>query len=73
MLARPHDAVQNRRMSTATSRRVGYVGLGNLGFHLAHSLLKAGHQLTVTDLNRSLAEPLIAAGASATPIAPLSV
>jgi 3-hydroxyisobutyrate dehydrogenase len=45
------------------SQRVGYIGLGNLGFHLAHSLVKAGHQVTVTDLNRSIAEPLLAAGA----------
>jgi len=50
-------------MSSTTSRRVGYIGLGNLGFHLAHSLLKAGHQVTVTDLDRGLAEPLLAAGA----------
>ncbi len=49
--------------STTTPRRVGYIGLGNLGFHLAHSLLKAGHQVTVTDLDRTLAEPLLAAGA----------
>jgi 3-hydroxyisobutyrate dehydrogenase len=48
---------------TSSPRRVGYVGLGNLGFHLAHSLLKAGHTLTITDLNRSLAEPLLAKGA----------
>ena len=46
------------------SQRVGYIGLGNLGFHLAHSLVKAGHQVTVTDLNRAIAEPLLAAGAS---------
>ena len=51
-------------MTSSTSRRVGYVGLGNLGFHLAHSLLKAGHQLTITDLNKSLAEPLLVAGAT---------
>ena len=37
MLARFHSAVQNRLMSTATSRRVGYVGLGNLGFALVGS------------------------------------
>ena len=48
---------------TATPRRVGYIGLGNLGFHLAHSLLKAGHTVTVTDLSRELAEPLLAKGA----------
>jgi 3-hydroxyisobutyrate dehydrogenase len=46
------------------SQRVGYIGLGNLGFHLAHSLVKAGHQVTVTDLNRAIAEPLLAAGAT---------
>ncbi|MFZ4720829.1 MAG: NAD(P)-dependent oxidoreductase [Ilumatobacteraceae bacterium] len=48
---------------TSTPRRVGYVGLGNLGFHLARCLLKAGHTVTVSDLNRSLAEPLLAEGA----------
>ena len=49
---------------TTTARRVGYIGLGNLGFHLAHSLLKAGHQLTITDLSKDLAEPLLAKGAT---------
>jgi 3-hydroxyisobutyrate dehydrogenase len=46
------------------AQRVGYIGLGNLGFHLAHSLVKAGHQVTVTDLNPAIAAPLLAAGAS---------
>ncbi|MEI8239659.1 MAG: NAD(P)-dependent oxidoreductase, partial [Actinomycetota bacterium] len=46
-----------------TARNVGYIGLGNLGFHLAHSLLRSGHRVTITDLDRSLAEPLIAKGA----------
>ena len=48
---------------TSTPRRVGYVGLGNLGFHLAHSLLKAGHHVTITDLSKDLTEPLLAKGA----------
>ena len=39
------------------------MGLGNLGFHLAHSLVRAGHEVTVTDLDRSVAEPLLAMGA----------
>jgi 3-hydroxyisobutyrate dehydrogenase len=43
--------------------RVGYIGLGNLGSHLAMSLLRAGHPVTVTDLHRDLADGLIAAGA----------
>ena len=36
----------------AMSERIGYVGLGNLGVHLAMSLLKAGHEVVVTDLHR---------------------
>jgi 3-hydroxyisobutyrate dehydrogenase len=50
-------------MSSNEPRNVGYIGLGNLGFHLAHSLLRCGHHVTVTDLDRSLAEPLLAEGA----------
>ncbi|MEP7203775.1 MAG: NAD(P)-dependent oxidoreductase [Ilumatobacteraceae bacterium] len=46
------------------SKRVGFVGLGNLGVHLAHSLLRAGHQLTINDLNRSAAASLESAGAT---------
>ena len=43
--------------------RVGYVGLGNLGVHLAGSLLRAGHRIVVSDLNRDAAAPLVVAGA----------
>ncbi len=46
------------------AEQVGYVGLGNLGVHLATSLLRAGHQVTVTDLHRDLADGLILAGAT---------
>ena len=48
-------------MSNETA--VGYVGLGNLGVHLAASLLRAGYRVTVTDLNREAAAGLLAAGA----------
>lgn len=43
--------------------RVGFIGLGNLGSKLAGSLLRNGVDLTVRDLDRSAAEPLLAAGA----------
>jgi 3-hydroxyisobutyrate dehydrogenase len=43
--------------------RLGFVGLGNLGRHLAASLLRAGFPLTVHDLRAEAAEPLVAAGA----------
>ena len=44
-------------------RRVGFVGVGHLGAHLAASLLRAGYPLTVHDRDREAAARLIAAGA----------
>ncbi len=41
----------------------GYIGLGNLGGHLAASLIRAGHQVTVYDRNTALAERHAAMGA----------
>ena len=41
----------------------GFIGLGNLGGHLAASLLRAGFNVSVNDLNRDLADRLIATGA----------
>ncbi len=43
--------------------RYGFIGLGNLGQNLAASLVRAGFDVTVSDLNRSAAAPLLAAGA----------
>ena len=42
----------------------GYIGLGNLGANCAGCLLKAGFDVTVFDLNASLAAPLVAQGAT---------
>ncbi len=44
--------------------RIGYIGLGSLGRHLAGSLLRAGFPLTVYDIDREAATELLAAGAS---------
>ena len=44
--------------------RIGYIGLGSLGRHLAGSLLAAGFPVTVHDLDRDAASALLAAGAS---------
>jgi 3-hydroxyisobutyrate dehydrogenase len=44
--------------------RLGVIGLGNLGRHLARSLLRAGFAVTVHDLERARATGLIAAGAT---------
>ena len=42
----------------------GYIGLGNLGGHLAASLIRAGHQVTVYDRDPSLAVRLSEMGAT---------
>ena len=42
----------------------GYIGLGNLGGHLAHSLVRKGYKVTVFDLDRSLAERHLKDGAA---------
>jgi 3-hydroxyisobutyrate dehydrogenase len=43
--------------------RVGFIGLGNLGVHLASSLQRNGFDLTVNDIRKELASDLIAKGA----------
>jgi len=45
-------------------RRLGFVGLGNLGRPLAASLLRAGYAVTVHDRAESTAAPLVADGAA---------
>lgn len=44
--------------------KYSFIGLGNLGAHLAGSLVRAGFGVTVHDLNREAAARLLAAGAS---------
>ncbi|WP_193176901.1 NAD(P)-dependent oxidoreductase [Oricola nitratireducens] len=41
----------------------GFIGLGNLGGHLAASLLRAGFAVSVHDRNRQVADRLVEAGA----------
>ena len=44
-------------------RKVGFIGLGNVGGKLAASLLRNGVDLTVRDLDRVIAQPFIDGGA----------
>ena len=46
------------------NKQLGFIGLGNLGYHLANSLVRAGFALTVHDLNKDAAAGLLAAGAT---------
>ena len=45
-------------------KTVGCIGVGNIGYHLAANLLRGGYAVTVHDLNRTAAEPLLALGAT---------
>src|SRR5271156_6414269 len=44
--------------------RIGFIGLGNMGGSMALNLIKAGHQVTVNDVRRQVAEPHLAGGAT---------
>lgn len=46
------------------TQRLGFIGLGNLGVHLASSLVRAGFAVTVYDLNPNAAAGLLTAGAT---------
>ena len=43
--------------------KVGFIGLGNVGFKLANSLLETGFDISIYDLERSTAKPLEDTGA----------
>jgi 3-hydroxyisobutyrate dehydrogenase len=44
--------------------KYGYIGLGNLGGHIAMSLIRKGFDVVVYDLNKSLGDRHVAAGAT---------
>jgi 3-hydroxyisobutyrate dehydrogenase-like beta-hydroxyacid dehydrogenase len=44
---------------------IGFIGLGQMGFHMAHRLIEAGHRVLVFDTNREAMDRLTALGAHA--------
>ena len=44
--------------------KLGFVGLGNMGRHIARNLVKGGHDLTVFDLRKDASEELLSMGAA---------
>ncbi|CAM6097434.1 unnamed protein product [Calypogeia fissa] len=49
---------------TSSSQNVGFIGLGNMGSHMATNLLKAGHSLCVFDRNPPAMQGFAEKGAS---------
>ena len=48
-----------------TKLNIGFIGLGNMGGPMAANLVKAGHTVTVFDLNQSVVNELASQGAKA--------
>src|SRR3954447_23043999 len=44
--------------------RLGFIGTGNMGRHMARHLIEAGYPLTVNDARRGAAGPLVELGAT---------
>ena len=42
---------------------IGFIGVGNMGAGMANNLLKAGYTLTINDIRRDAAGPLLEKGA----------
>jgi len=46
-------SLKPRGFSTATKKPIGFIGLGNMGNHMANNLLKNGYPLVVHDVNET--------------------
>jgi 3-hydroxyisobutyrate dehydrogenase-like beta-hydroxyacid dehydrogenase len=57
------DLAQVRRQEGVHVMKVGFIGLGTMGAHMAKNAMTGGHDLVVHDINRAAAEPHLAAGA----------
>lgn len=44
--------------------RVGFIGIGYMGRHMAKNIIRGGHELTVFDINRESTDEIIREGAS---------
>uniref|UniRef100_A0A1L8E147 3-hydroxyisobutyrate dehydrogenase n=1 Tax=Nyssomyia neivai TaxID=330878 RepID=A0A1L8E147_9DIPT len=53
-----------RQMSSGSGRNVGFIGLGNMGGHMASNLIKKGHKLNVYDISAPACAALKEKGAT---------
>ena len=46
----------------ANTQKLGWIGMGRMGFPMAERLIKAGHDVSIWNRTRAKAEPLAAKG-----------
>ena len=45
-------------MATKNTQKIGWIGMGRMGFPMAERLIKAGHDVSIWNRTRAKAEPL---------------
>src|SRR5580693_7427056 len=51
-------AQEFKNMATKNTQKIGWIGMGRMGFPMAERLIKAGHDVTIWNRTRAKAEPL---------------
>src|SRR5690349_22880206 len=49
-------------MATGNTQKIGWIGMGRMGFPMAERLIKAGHAVSIWNRTRAKAEPLAKVG-----------
>src|SRR6201996_2437052 len=49
-------------MAAKNSQKIGWIGMGRMGYPMAERLIKAGHDVTIWNRTRAKAEPLAKIG-----------
>ena len=62
LAAWPYNIISVKLIPEATMD-IGFIGIGQMGKHMANRILEAGYKLTVHDINKEAAAPLIKKGA----------
>ena len=58
------DGVTGGPCERRSLMKIGFIGLGHMGGHMARNLARGGHELTVFDIRKDAADALLPAGAS---------
>ena len=61
----PANDAYSPKAGKGTQMKIGFIGLGRMGPHVAANLLKAGHQVTVWNRSPAPVQALVAKGAIA--------